>query len=73
MAHYKVSDLKELKGMGLEQVVEWFKAHGGPLDDDEYEVLDDDLYVGGYWLDEVPVVEFVDGLAVDCYISDCWD
>lgn len=73
MAHYKWDDLHELKGMELEQVVEWFKSHGGPLDDDEYEVLDDELYVGGYYGDEVPVVEFKDDKVMRWYRSECWD
>ena len=68
---YEWEDLYERKGMGVEEVCEWFVAHGE--DADELEVVDGDLYVGGYWADEVPVVEFEQGKVVRWYRSSAWD
>lgn len=77
MARYHSHDLHSLIGLDLAQVVAWFLAHGGlygeSLDADDLEVVDDDLYVGGYYADSVPVFEFEHGLAVRWYLSDCWD
>ena len=52
MARYHSHDLHSLIGLDLAQVVAWFLAHGGlygeSLDADDLEVVDGDLYVGGY-------------------------
>ena len=78
-------DLMEVMGMSLVKVVEWALAHG--FDEDELDCGDEDyyeehleekdfdgeLYFGGFWSDEAPVVVFKQGVAVKFYRAPAWD
>ena len=78
-------DLMEVMGKSLVEVVEWALAH--EFDEDELDCGDEDyyeehleekdfdgeLYFGGFWSDEAPVVVFKQGVAVKFYRAPAWD
>ena len=74
---YRWEDLMELRGLGVEEVLAWFVAHGEDADELELSEVDADgdcqLDVGGYWRDSHPVVEFEGGVVARWYRSEDWD
>lgn len=75
--------LMELSQMDSRSALEWLTAHGVDLDQcdcgDELGLEDVDLdgdfelFLGGFWSSEVPVIEFEDGHVARWYRSASWD
>ena len=80
---YEWSLLMELSHMDSRSALEWLTAHGVDLDDcdcgddvglEDVDLDGDfDLYIGGYWSDFAPHIEFEDGHVARWYRDDAWD
>ena len=88
MKSWEWEDLMELRKQSVAFVVDWFVAHGEELEDIEWDscgspvadLLADEkkqqscaLFIGGYWADGVPTVEFEDGKVSRWYRGIYWD
>ena len=81
----KWEDLHEIKGMSLDEVLDWLKKKGIDIDlidcGDEYfiedvianELTDFDLFLDGYWSDRTPVIAFEDYKVARWYRLEAWD
>ena len=82
MLDFAWEELMELSHMASRDALAWLTAHGVDLEDcdcgDGVELEDVDLdgdfvlYIGGYWCDCVPIIDFEDGHVVRWYRSGVW-
>jgi len=83
MEEFEWEELMELSHVESRKALEWLEAHGVDLEEcdcgDEVYLKDVDLdgdfclYVGGYWADFSPVIEFEDGHVARWWRSGAWD
>ena len=70
-------DLMQVMGMDFQSVVDWLVAHKWMRDADDYDYEEDEddatIWVGGYYSDYAPIIEFESGIAVRFYRGEAWD
>ena len=59
-----------LHGATLEDAREWMKYAGN---EDEYEEIEDRIFVYGFYHDETPVIQFENGIVARWWRNGCWD